>query len=614
MSQHSADLRLQDVTCRYGEQLALDRVSLHVRAGDCYGFLGHNGAGKTTAMRVALGLLRPRSGTVLVDGFDVAVHPREARARLGGLIERPGFHDHLTGARNLEMLARLQGLAAGAARAESARVIGEVGLGHAGNKPAGAYSQGMRQRLGIAQALLGRPRVILLDEPTNGLDPEGIDDVRRLFRRLVDEEDVTLLISSHQLHEVAGICNRIGILREGRMLVEEETAALLSAERVRVVAGNRVAAARVLADRGLTFDAEDSEFLVDVSGDEADSLVQALVAGGAQPRAFSPHQTTLQDVYLRVARGESGDAQRAVAPVAVAPRERIAPAGPVRRVFGYEMRRLCASRAALLALAAPAVAGVAAVVFRYANARGFAAEVAAGDLASTTDVTAFEGVATALRAGLPVLAIVAVAFGSQQIAGERGRGTLRNVLLRPLSRHDAAAGKALALAVIAAISHLLLVAAAFAAAAVLFDFTDVTEELWNGEKFQLVKASELWPPLRLSLVASLPAVFACAAIGLAAGAVFRRSTSALVAALGALGLLDVGRAVLSGVDLEQLSPLQYVPTWLRDRSFVRHFMDLSQGVSNTSFDLATEQLTVPLVWCSAMFALSAVLLVRRSVL
>jgi len=126
-SAQAAELRLLDVTCRYGEQLALDRVSLHVRAGDCYGFLGHNGAGKTTALRVALGLLRPRSGTVLVNGFDAAAHPREARARMGGLIERPGFHDHLSGRRNLEMLARLQGLGGGAAHAEAERVIGVVG-------------------------------------------------------------------------------------------------------------------------------------------------------------------------------------------------------------------------------------------------------------------------------------------------------------------------------------------------------------------------------------------------------------------------------------------------------------------------------------------------------
>jgi ABC-2 type transport system ATP-binding protein len=221
-------LQLLSLTRRFGDERALDGVSLHVRAGDCYGLIGHNGAGKTTAMRIALGLDRADAGEVQVDGFDTRRAPRETHARLGGLIETPGFHEQLDARSNLEMLARLQGLTVAEARAEAERQLARVGLTQVGAKPVRGFSQGMRQRLGIAQALLGSPRYVLLDEPTNGLDPEGSADVRALLARLVREEGVTVLVSSHQLHELAELCNRVAILQRGRRLVEAETRALLA--------------------------------------------------------------------------------------------------------------------------------------------------------------------------------------------------------------------------------------------------------------------------------------------------------------------------------------------------------------------------------------------------
>ena len=222
-------LELRSVTRRFGAQLALDRVSIHVREGDCYGFIGHNGAGKTTAMRIALGLQRADEGRVVVDGFDAARFPREARARMGGLIEVPGFYGGSSGPENLVALGRLQGFSRRDARHEAARWIERVGLAHAGSKAVQNYSHGMKQRLGIAQALLGSPAYVLLDEPTNGLDPEGIAEVRELVRRLVKDEGITFLMSSHQLHELSSVCNRIGVLRGGRLLAEEETSKLLGA-------------------------------------------------------------------------------------------------------------------------------------------------------------------------------------------------------------------------------------------------------------------------------------------------------------------------------------------------------------------------------------------------
>lgn len=173
-------LRLHDLHFRAGGQDILRGVSLHARRGEVYGFLGHNGAGKTTAMRIVLGLLRPRAGRVTVDGFDALRYPREARARIGGLIEAPGFYREWSGIKNLRAFARLRGLGFRAAKREAERLFERVGLEHAGNKRCGYYSQGMRQRLGLAQALIGSPEYLLLDEPTNGLDPEAIHDLREV--------------------------------------------------------------------------------------------------------------------------------------------------------------------------------------------------------------------------------------------------------------------------------------------------------------------------------------------------------------------------------------------------------------------------------------------------
>jgi len=207
--------------------------------------------GKTSALRIALGLLHPQRGTVSVDGFDARRHPREARARMGGLIEVAGFYGELGGRSNLRLLARLRGLTRRDAAREADRVLELVGLRAQAAKHVHAYSQGMRQRLGIAQALLGRPRYVLLDEPTNGLDPEGIHDLRQLLRRLANETGVTILLSSHLLDEVAGLCTRIGVLHRGRMLVEAPTAELLGEDHpsFHLDTDDNAAAAELLADR-----------------------------------------------------------------------------------------------------------------------------------------------------------------------------------------------------------------------------------------------------------------------------------------------------------------------------------------------------------------------------
>ena len=248
-------LELHSLSRRFGDQLALDSVSLRVERGDLVGLLGHNGAGKTTLMRIALGLLGPApGGRVQVDGRDARREPREVRARLGGLIEVPGFYGGLGGRANLALLGRLQGLGRRAAGVEADRLLELLELSYAARKPVRAWSQGMRQRLGVAQALLGRPDYLILDEPANGLDPEGIALLRRLLARLAREEGCGVLLSSHQLHDVADLCSRIAVLHRGRLQLEGETRDLLGGEngRYALATDDDEAAAGVLGELGLS--------------------------------------------------------------------------------------------------------------------------------------------------------------------------------------------------------------------------------------------------------------------------------------------------------------------------------------------------------------------------
>ncbi|MBK9129686.1 MAG: ABC transporter ATP-binding protein [Phycisphaerales bacterium] len=296
-------LELLDLHHRFGRRVALDGVSLRVERGDCYGFLGHNGAGKTTAMRIALGLLRPQRGMVRVDGH---IDAMQQRARTRGLIEHPGFFRELSGLENLRRLARLDGLSPRDAAREAARVLDLVGLTPHGDARAGAYSQGMRQRLGVAQALLGDPAYVLLDEPTNGLDPEGIAELRQMLGTLTDAVGCTVLLSSHQLHELEGLCNRVGILRQGRLVLEGDTAELLrdARGRTRVALDEAPRAVPLWQKLGLDPRDVEGQLEVDLGEHPPAEVLAALVASGARPTVFAPERPTLEALYLRVAGGE----------------------------------------------------------------------------------------------------------------------------------------------------------------------------------------------------------------------------------------------------------------------------------------------------------------------
>src|SRR3954466_12716117 len=216
-----APIEVRGLVKRYGEILAVDHVDLTVEPGDVYGYLGPNGAGKTTSLRMMLGLIVPTEGSVRLFGRD----PQAGVAALegvAGFVEAPRFSPYLSGRRNLELLAAFDG---GDAAERMPAALETVELTNRAKARVGGYSPGMRQRLGIAAALLRNPRLLLLDEPATGLDPAGMRDMRRLLRRLADE-GMTVLLSSHLLAEVEELCNRVAIVRSGRIVYEGQISEL----------------------------------------------------------------------------------------------------------------------------------------------------------------------------------------------------------------------------------------------------------------------------------------------------------------------------------------------------------------------------------------------------
>ncbi len=308
-----AALETGGLTKRYGDIDVVSTLDLRVERGELYGFLGPNGAGKTTTIRMALGLIHPTGGDVRLLGRSVAGSERsDALRRTGAMIEEPAFYKFLSGRKNLEAFAR-----AGRDRTDVRRrlgaideVLARVGLGDADGKRVRAYSQGMRQRLGIANALLGRPEMLVLDEPTNGLDPSGMREIRQLLRSLADD-GTTVFVSSHLLGEVELVCDRVGVLSRGRLVAEGPPATLRGEERgIRIEVDDVERAMRVLsAMPGVEAIAADGA----VSVTHADSIGPAdvnaaLVAAGVRVSALVPERRTLEDVFLELV--EDRDAAR----------------------------------------------------------------------------------------------------------------------------------------------------------------------------------------------------------------------------------------------------------------------------------------------------------------
>ncbi len=616
-------LVLARLTQDFGAQRALDGVSVRVEPGRIVAFLGHNGAGKTTALRIALGLQRGAAGRVVVDGFDAAEEPREARARIGALVETPGFHGAWSAARNLEALARLQGLDGAEARADVQRVLALVGLADAAEKPVEAFSQGMRQRLGLAQALLGAPRYLLLDEPQNGLDPEGLAELRALLVRLAREDGLGLLVSSHQLAELASFATDVVILRRGRVVHAGTMEALLARGTERTVVGVRDARRAVGVFESLGLAAREvapGRFELTLGERSAEDVARALLAADAGLTELRADAPSLEEVYLRAQAGDAASARPEEQAAATESSgafepagERRAPPRPVLAAARYELARLLGGTGALWLAALPLVAGGLALLRRVHDAAADQGAVSDQSVFSATRVTAFEGVGVVLAAGLPLLALGLAGLASQSIAGEYARGTLRNVLLRPLERGQVALGKALALATLAVCAYLLLAGAALGASALLLDFGDVVELLPNGATFVLTPASELWAELARAVALPVLPLLAAAWIGYACGALARGAAAGVALALGTLFALDLARLFARGSPVEGFLPGAHLASPFADTSGLAYYLELARGVSSARFEFEGLALVVPAAWAGLSLVVARAMLVRRAV-
>ena len=296
-------LRTRALAKRYGRLRAVDGIDLDVRAGDVYGFLGANGSGKTTTVRMLLGLVLPTSGEIELLGERMPRAARRVLPRVGALIEGPAHYGHLSGRENLSLLdASGRG---GSWRTRSRRiaeVLEQVGLGGVGRRPVKNYSLGMRQRLGLAGALLRRPELLVLDEPTNGLDPQGITEIRGLLLDL-NRGGTTVFLSSHLLAEVEQLCTRVGVLDRGRLVLQDQLAALTAPTGATVVHSPQPQRVRAALDGGVL--AADGERLV-VRGEDPAAINARLVAAGIPVSGLALDRPSLEEVVL-AATGASTD-------------------------------------------------------------------------------------------------------------------------------------------------------------------------------------------------------------------------------------------------------------------------------------------------------------------
>lgn len=292
-------LQTENLTKRFGARTAVDRLTIRVERGDIYGFLGPNGAGKSTTLRMLLGLVRPTSGTIKFPIQASSWDYLRARSLVGAIIESPAFYENFSGRRNLQLLASLSG---GVDKKRVEQVLEIVGLRDRARDPVKVYSYGMRQRLGIAQALLPTPELIILDEPTNGLDPQGIHETRELIRRLRDDFNLTVMLSSHLLTEIEQLCNRVGIIHEGKLLYEGGPEALVAPTTLYKVRVNDLPGAFDLL-AGLpdvNVSRNGASLRIDAGAERISDVNALLVANGIKVYELSPAQESLEDAFLRL--------------------------------------------------------------------------------------------------------------------------------------------------------------------------------------------------------------------------------------------------------------------------------------------------------------------------
>jgi len=299
-------IETKGLTKRYDDVVAVDDLDLSVRQGEVFGMLGPNGSGKTTTILMLLGLTEPTAGSVRVLGLDPTRQPLSVKAQVGYLPERLGFYDELTARENLIYIAKLNGLPRDEAYRRIDDALAHMGLGEVADRPVATFSRGMRQRLGVADVLLKQPQLVILDEPTQGLDPEGAREFLKIIRDL-KAEGITVLLSSHLLHQVQAVCDRVGLFHRGRMVLEGTVNELAqrvlgSAYRIRLQAeGPAPALMEALQQLPgvVRVQHDDNRYEVAATSDLRAEAARAVLAAGGRLLMLDVEAPSLDDIYTR---------------------------------------------------------------------------------------------------------------------------------------------------------------------------------------------------------------------------------------------------------------------------------------------------------------------------
>ena len=300
-------LQTRNLGKQYKSRWAVHHLDLEVHRGDVFGFLGPNGAGKSTTIRMLLSLIRPTEGEVFLFGKSLDKEREKALQSIGGIVEKPDFYPYLSANRNLEIVGALNG---GVSRKRIGEVLDLVGLASRASDKVKTYSHGMKQRLGIAQALLANPEFVILDEPTSGLDPQGMKEIRDLIRHLASDQNKTVMLSSHLLNEVEMVANRMAVINRGELVTQGEVTELIEGgEKVVTVKGQPAEKVRSVlsASKAIGKVVEKGEaFEVTMPFEDVPELARALVREGVDVQALVPRRS-LEEYFLSITEGETSE-------------------------------------------------------------------------------------------------------------------------------------------------------------------------------------------------------------------------------------------------------------------------------------------------------------------
>lgn len=306
-------ITIEGLTKKYGEKVAVDRLNLSITKGEIFGLLGPNGAGKSTTILMLLGLSEPTDGSVTVCGYNSTKEPIEVKRKVGYLPDQVGFYENRTGLENLLITATLNGQSRAAGKEKALQLLEQVGLTYAANQKTGTYSRGMKQRLGLADVLIKDPEVIILDEPTLGIDPKGVKELLQLIRNLSKENGLTVMLSSHHLHQVQQICDRVGLFVNGQLLAKgtvESLAKQLFGEEGQQI---KVSATPITEDiieriqalpgvEKLAFDKEEIT-LLSKEDSTLQQIIDVIISSGSNLTALSQEKVGLDEIYQRYFEG-----------------------------------------------------------------------------------------------------------------------------------------------------------------------------------------------------------------------------------------------------------------------------------------------------------------------